>query len=453
VEEFVLIISNKITIKSTPELLKYAKTHLVLINPEYEKKLRLNLWLGKTPKNIEYYETNGDNIILPFGCIDWLKANGYTSSDYTLDCNLETPYRWDFELNLYDYQKKAVDAMLKKKHGIFIAPAGSGKTQIFIDLIFKMGKKTLILTHTIDLLKQIKDRVKALTGIECGTITGGKIDIRDITVATVQTMCKMDLQQYQYQWGVVVADEIHRAVGSPTQLGMFYKILSNLKCIHKFGCTATFHRADGNQEAIKFLFGDVVTEVEKDEVKTLKASVIRIDTSLELKECFESDGTMNYTKAISELVRNYQRNKLIAYQIKKSTCKACIVLSDRLEQLREIKEMVGYGVMIDGTMTSKKGKLQREKAIEDMRNGLEYVMYASYKLAKEGLDIPILDGLFLASPQKDLAVIVQSVGRIERIFEGKKECLVYDFVDTDFESMYRKRKVIYKKNKNFVIDN
>lgn len=85
--------------------------------------------------------------------------------------------------------------------------------------------------------------------------------------------------------------------------------------------------------------------------------------------------------------------------------------------------------MIDGSMTTKKAKAEREQAIEDMRCGKKRYLFASYRLAKEGLDIPRLDRLYLTTPQKDFAVIVQSVGRIARTFEGKANPLCYDYVD------------------------
>ena len=64
-------------------------------------------------------------------------------------------------------------------------------------------------------------------------------------------------------------------------------------------------------------------------------------------------------------------------------------------------------VMISGKMTSKKGKAEREKAIQDMREGKKKYLFATYSLCKEGLDIPRLDRLFLASVIKDQAVVIQ----------------------------------------------
>ena len=104
-------------------------------------------------------------------------------------------------------------------------------------------------------------------------------------------------------------------------------------------------------------------------------------------------------------------------------------------------------------MTSKKKKAQREQYIQDMRDGKENLLFATYGLAKEGLDIPRLDRLILASPHRDKATIIQSVGRVERKFEGKKTPLVYDIVDdTQFHNnMFKSRKTIYRKNGNKIL--
>lgn len=453
-----MIISNKITVnksdKNYAEILRYANNELVLTNTEYEKKQKMGLWVGNIPRKIKYFEINEDNLILPFGCIDYLKQNKIIN-DYTLDIHDGKVYKWNYDLKLYNYQKDCSEKVVKAKHGVFIAPAGSGKTQMFIDIILKLKRKALILVHTVDLLNQAKSRIESLTDIKVGTITAGAINIQDITIATVQTLSKMDLKEYAYEWGTIVGDEAHRIVGSPTVQGMFYKIFSQLKAINKIGCTATFHRADGNEKTIKFLFGDVVHEVSQEDVsdKTMKADikVIYTKTSLDKRgKGFNSDGTLNFVACISEICSNQRRNELIVEEIKNNRGKSCIVLSDRLGQLEKLKDLLGYGVMIDGKMTSKKGKLEREKAIQDMRDGKETVLFASYNLAKEGLDVPRLERLFLASPKQDKAVIIQSVGRIERKFESKKDCLVYDFIDNEglFGSMAKKRNAIYKINKN-----
>jgi superfamily II DNA or RNA helicase len=113
-----------------------------------------------------------------------------------------------------------------------------------------------------------------------------------------------------------------------------------------------------------------------------------------------------------------------------------------------------YAVMISGKMTTKKGKAEREKALEDMRNGDKKYLFATYSLAKEGLDIPCLERLFMATPQKDYAVITQSIGRIARTFDGKADPVVYDFVDdiSYLVKSYKKRCTTYKKNNCYFLE-
>ena len=89
-----------------------------------------------------------------------------------------------------------------------------------------------------------------------------------------------------------------------------------------------------------------------------------------------------------------------------------------------------------------------------MRTGEKKYLFATYSLAKEGLDIPRLDRLFLTTPQKDFAVVTQSIGRIARTFEGKEPPIAYDFVDDIgyLVKSYKKRCSTYKKNRCYFVE-
>lgn len=82
-----------------------------------------------------------------------------------------------------------------------------------------------------------------------------------------------------------------------------------------------------------------------------------------------------------------------------------------------------------------------------MRTGKKRYLFATYSLAKEGLDIPRLDRLYLTTPQKDYAVIVQSVGRIARTFDGKEQPIAYDYVDCirSLQKSFKQRCTSYRK--------
>ena len=129
-----------------------------------------------------------------------------------------------------------------------------------------------------------------------------------------------------------------------------------------------------------------------------------------------------------------------------------LILSDRLEHLRSLigalpDDLRSMAVMIDGKMTSKAARERRVSAIEAMRTGTMHYLFASYSLAKEGLDIPRLDRLYLTTPKKDYAVVTQSIGRIARVFDGKEAAICYDYVDKIrfCENQYKRRCTSYRK--------
>ena len=454
-----VIFSNEITITdATQEILDWCKRELVLPNPEYAKKERMGLWVGNTPRTLSLYKINGNSVIIPIGAFKHIKPilNTY-EYEKSLDLANNEPVDYNAEVNLYDYQEKAVEQMLKAGYGILQSPAGSGKTQMGIALAVKFGKKCLWLTHTQDLLKQSYDRASQYIDKSLlGTITAGKVNIGSgITFATVQTLAKQDLTQYKYMFDVIIVDECHRVAGTPTAMTQFSKVLSNIACKHKYGLSATVHRADGMIKCAYMLIGDVKYIVPDEAVKdkVMAVNVERVDTNCEIPfSALDTDGTINYTKLISSLAMSTHRNDIIYDKLMENSAHYNLILSDRLDQLHYLYSQLPptlqeQSAVIDGKMTSKKAKAEREHAIEDMRSGKKHFLFASYKLAKEGLDIPRLDRLHLVTPQKDYAIIVQSVGRIARTFDSKEEPICFDYVDKFkmAENMYKARCRHYKK--------
>ena len=455
-------ISNNIKAqKPTPELIEWCKQNLIIDNPDYAKKVRMGFWVGNTPKYLHLYEVHGDSLILPYGTLKQIVPMiNYVNTDFK---EPESVYYGE-PIPLYPYQEKAVREAISGLYGILESKAGSGKTQMGIALIREYGRKALWLTHTIDLLNQSRDRALQYMDKDLiGTITAGKVDIgKGVTFATVQTLSKLDLSQYKDMWDVIIVDECHRVCGSPTQLSMFSKVLNSLSARHKYGLSATVHRADGMIKATKALLGDIVYSVPDDAIadKVMQVGIKPVGTGIKInRRCLNTDGTLNYTKLINYLCEDFDRMNVIHDAIVKEKDHSCLILSDRLEHLENLMQLLPptmkpYAVMVSGKMTTKKGKLEREKAIEDMREGKKKYLFATYSLAKEGLDIPCLDRLFLTTPQKDYAVITQSIGRIARTFDGKTEPIAYDFVDDIgyLVKSYKKRCSTYKKNNCYFVE-
>ena len=452
-----IIVSNEITISDpTDEIRQWIYDKLKVPNPEYANKVKMGLWLGNTPKELKLYRISGNNIIIPYGVE---KSLYYAFPELTEVPTKRVfaenkPVNYNADIKLYDYQENAVQSLIRASGGILQSKAGSGKTRMGIALICELGVKTLWLTHTNELLNQSYNAAAEFIDKKLlGKITAGKIQIADgITFATVQTLSKADLNALRYEWDMIITDEVHRACGSAIKATMFSKVLNNLAAQYKYGLSATLHRADGLIKCTYALVGGVAYTVPDSVVNTMQVKIKKKETGVQIsRQCLDTDGTLCYAKLINYLAYHYVRNEIITLDIQELACKghSIILLSDRVEHLNIIYNMLaipfkGYAVILHGKVK----KADRELALDQMRNKEKHILLATYQLAKEGLDVPCLDRLLLATPVKDYAIVVQSVGRIARVCEGKGTPVVYDYVDDIgfLQGMWKKRCTHYRKD-------
>ena len=458
-------ISNEIYITNpTPEVVQWARENLIIPNPEYAKKQRMGLWTGNTEKQLYLFYVDGDVLALPCGTGKQVRRFLTEVTGIIQDLADNGMLEFPDMVPLYEYQETAVSAMKRAGCGILQSPCGSGKTQMGIALAARIGRKTLWLTHTADLLNQYYDRARQYYPEETlGKITGGRVQIGShMTFATVQTLSKLDLEKYKYEWDVIIVDECHRVSGTPSGMKMFYRVMSRLAASYKYGLSATVHRSDGLIKSTFAILGDIQYKVTDEAVaeKIMQVEILRRDTGIMTsRSCLDTDGTMVYSKLMEYLTGNVVRCKIILEDLIKNQNHSNLILSDRLDHLHLLQNMLPEelkkdSAMIDGRMTSKKAKADRIQAIEDMKAGKKHFLFASFSLAKEGLDIPRLDRLYLTTPKKDYAVVTQSIGRIARTSEGKEQPVCYDYVDQIgfCENQWKRRKTSYRKARCRIIE-
>ena len=446
------IVGNEIrVIEPTLDFRKMVESELTVNNPDFARLKKMGKWTGGTPSIIRFYRTEGKDIILPFGCLkEYVFKN---IKDVEADFEQTGNVIYTQYVPLYEYQDKAVEEALAKRNGILVAPCGSGKTQMGLALARRISKPTLWITHTRDLMVQAEERAKSIFDLPkeaYGEITEGKVNIgTHLTFSTVPTLARVNIDNLKF--GCVIVDECHHAVQSYKSTSMFAKVMNQLSCRYKFGLTATPYRGDGLEKGMFALIGDICSIVDEKEVKEKTVPVYEkwynVPSSTKTIDCYNGDGTLDYTRLITGLCNDEVRNFSIGRKIVDIEG-SCLVLSDRLSQLENLMNFVSNFKncdMVKATNT-KKGKKERKEAIEKLKDGRIDCLFATYKLAKEGLDIPSLEHVVMASPIKDKSTVIQTAGRVARKAEGKTCGYVHDFIDDMgiLQGMAKKRKNIRK---------
>ena len=446
-----LIIDREVTVLEPTEYVsQWIEETYTLKNPEYATLKRLGKWTGGVPRHLYLYEKRGTHYILPYGCLPTLTKNfKFDVIDFRHHQSHPVNYHQK-DMGLRPYQKDAWLKMMLNVVGILQAPAGSGKTQIGLQLVFSLKRRALWLTHTKDLVDQTYER--ALQFVDPSLVsktTEGRVDISEgLTVATVQTMSALDLAKYRDVWDVIIVDECHRCSGTPAKMRMFTKVLSNLDAPNKYGLSATVHRADGLIDTTMAYLGQIIHEIPREAVEeyVMPVTIKKRYTGIPLgEECLDTDGTIVFQKVIAYLCENETRNTQIIHDLLNCSEQYNLVLSQRVGHLTTLAK----GLPKDDTaiVTGKTPKAKREQALQDARDGKIHYLLSTYQLAKEGLDIPRLENVFLVTPQKDYAIVTQSIGRVARLYEGKSKATAYDYVDRFgyAEKCWKARMRTYKK--------
>jgi superfamily II DNA or RNA helicase len=348
------------------------------------------------------------------------------------------------DIKLRDYQEDIPRIAIEKEQGLIISPAGSGKTEIGHELIARLGQPTLWLTHTKDLLEQSRRRAINKLNLkegEWGTVGIGEYSLGShVTFATVQTLARYsntDLMNFCLNFGCIIVDEAHRAAAGIKTMSMFERVLTFCPAKYRYGLTASDHRADGLMASVHLILGGVIAEIKREEIQEhlITPKIVFVPTVYKYSYDPDTYKYMPFTSMLSDMALNFIRNEKIVSTILKERGRSSLILGDsliHLEALIEFLKIMDPSAKVEyihgGTPTA-----ERKRILEDMTLRKSDYLFATYALAKEGLDIPCLERLFLVSPKKDKTVVEQAIGRVSRPYKDKTDAIVYDFWDLNMD--------------------
>jgi superfamily II DNA or RNA helicase len=431
----------KITLKNNllltdvdPDLEKELMTRLTMLNPKWIENNRLGRWNKGVQKEIKCFNRFKEKLWIPRGYLRQLILECRKHKlAYEMDDQRKTMPMLDFNFKgtLKPFQQKAVDIMLSRDFGTLSAPTGSGKTIMALYMAAKRRQPTLIVVHTKDLANQWRERAGEFLDVSVdrvGFIGSGKRSSGNlISVALVQSLYKC-AEEVASQIGFLIVDECHRC---PSRT--FTEAVSAFDCRYMLGLSATPWRRDQLSKLIFWYLGDVHHEVEKDELvqsgDILAAEVVFRTTDF----ITFVDPVNEYSKMLSELTQNDDRNRMIAMDVvreSQSTQGICLILSDRKRHCETIHAILKYKHHIESALLT--GDLtmdERRAVLEQIERQEIKVLVATGQLIGEGFDNKRLSSLFLATPIKFSGRLLQYMGRILRPAEGKEKPRIYDYVD------------------------
>ena len=432
-------------------------------NPEFYKKQRLRMSVHNIPMIIDCSKENEKYLKLPRGTYEYLlDLCKEQKVNIMVQDNRNAGEYLDMEFNgaLREEQDVALKRMLAYDNGILHAPTGFGKTVTFCKMIESRKVNTLVITHTIQLLNQWRERIKQFLNIEeVGQIGGGKHKVTNkIDVASIKTIWNngkfTDLVK---NYGMIIIDECHHLAAYT-----YESATNTLNAKYVYGMTATPNRENGHTPIIKMQCGDIRYEVDFKKFNK--------DLDLPMKVFVKDNWLTNRNEQITDysineinnlIVKDDARNERIVIDIinEFNQNKNILILTERLEHLEYFKDKLST---ITNNLFLYKGGLGKKvlakyDTLKDTiaRNNENKIIIATGSYIGEGFDDSSLDVLFLTMPISGITKVIQYTGRLHRKNKSKSEIIVYDYVDNNFRqtrNMFEKRKKTYTKLGYEIID-
>ena len=445
----IVINQNVEVVNPPPKLIHQLKGKLILPNPLYYAAVRGGRKTWGIPRHIKLLKQKKNKIVVPRGCLDDIRP--YFSKAEVIDERvLYPPNPVPTLIEERFYQEDSITELLQYEEGFLKAPAGSGKTVMGLEIIARVGQPALWLTHLDRLFKQVLDRVEKFIPIAAkrgiGEIREGNIAISDfLTIGMVPSLIRMDLSKWEDFFGMVLVDEAHHVPANT-----FFEVVRQFKPYHLYGLTATDYRNDGLDPVMFRVIGDVRTDVPYNVLveagQIIRPTIKLVSTNFYMR----TEGiTKNlYQKVVKKLVNDKARNKLIAQHVLKEAKekKICIVISGRRIHCRDLYKRISKEWPQTALAIGDIKKKEVDAAIKAMEDGEINVLITTFEMLGEGFDLDKLDRLFFTVPFKAPNRVEQGIGRLQRTAPGKKDAVVYEFVDEQVSYcmyLYNRRLEVY----------
>lgn len=369
----------------------------------------------------------------------------------------------------YPFQREALQAWGRGKRGVVELPTGSGKTRLALMAMQEVGRATLVVVPTLELLTQWCGLLEEEFGVEPGVIGGGSFRIEAATVCTYASAYRHG-EKFGARFGLVVFDECHHLAGAG-----YAHIAEVLIAPYRLGVSATLERPDQRHHVLTNLIGPVVyrqaitalsgTYLADYRVETLYASLSAAENDAyrearELYLGFARERGLPLTSPREwqhfvfaacrteqgrEALAAYYRQRRIAFEAEQKFA-ICAEVLDRHRGQRVLiftnDNRTAFEVstrFLLPLITHQTRMPERREILANFRSS-RWPAIVTSKVLNEGVDVPEAGVAIILSGNSSVREHVQRLGRILRRVEGKEAVLYEVLTRNTMEEATSKRR-------------
>lgn len=440
-----LIIHARTEIQNPPPVfLKKLKRSLTYKNPDFEKIVRHGRYGGmytSVPETLQLFTERPDAILVPRGVkVTALLADAQIGIDYVEDLRTDAEsdgFRaMSAKFTLTDDQNLAVvsayDHLNVSLFGVasLSLPTSAGKSVVGLEIARKLRQRTLIIVDTDLILSTWIRDCKEHLSYNPGVIQGQHFEMRDITIAMIQTLSKRKHQwdRLNRNYGTILVDEC-QAAATPSHQAFLTQSPAKYIC----GLTATMKRPDGKTFLVHSVLGEPILAIKENKTATITSVPITKVVVRMTGVCYESPGfQFDYHGYIDYITRLPARNRRIVKDVIREVNRGriCLVVTSRKEHARLLVEMLKT-TGTDARLLIRDDGIQPRAVEKVVLERKCQVVVATLQLIIKGASIPPLQVLFLTTDIGNESGTEQAAGRVKRACPeiGKEFGKIYDYVD------------------------
>ena len=330
---------------------------------------------------------------------------------------------------LYDHQTKGVQSVVDKTRGIVWVPTGGGKTEIAVGLSVAIPCKWLFLVHRGPLLHQAAKRYELRTGEPAGVLGDGSYEFdSNFTVATFQTLwarkntpeVKKLLESVQ---GIMV-DEAHVLPAT----SFWQAAMNTPNAYYRVGLSGTpLVRGDKRSTYTVGALGPTIYRITPQVLIDLGILAKPKIQMVPVEQVYHAQRRV-YNNVYKALIVNSRPRNEAVVEIAHAAAKPALIFVQRVKHGKILLSMLrASGLRVD-LVEGKHASGSRQTYIEALERGDLDALICTV-IFQEGVDIPDLQSVIVASGGASSIAAIQRMGRGMRSGSGKNTFEVWDIMD------------------------